>query len=339
MTDTCADLHACSWYLGHVSRTQFGDSARSSRSFFLVSALLKIEHLRGGPFDTWGGGLWFFLRDQTFFFDSQLKRTIFFRPYQKQTIFLSAVKLKQFFSPFISFDSPYTVLSSQGVNTLPDLFTMFFDNEKLLYEICRTELLKLCKNFNFWSKVRVLNRFQYKLEGERSEPKIFITIFPHYNLLIKHFFSIFSWTNYFFPQVAEQTIYFQKFAEQPFIHKKTIAPPPPRNQMVGPLTSSPCFIDHIIQLNLTGSSLVSDAILTKIALFCQKVKVILSFKYWPLAALFIPDQGLALVKNAHVPRLGQTLISIFMFRARAGFQWNQFILNLLIKFMDLLNSK
>ena len=42
--------------------------------------------LRGGPFDTWGGGLWFFLRDQTFFFDSQLKRTIFFRPYQKQTI-------------------------------------------------------------------------------------------------------------------------------------------------------------------------------------------------------------------------------------------------------------
>ena len=54
-------------------------------------------HIRGGPFDTWGGGLWFFLWDQTFFFDSQLKRTIFFRPYQKQTIFFSAVKLKTIF--------------------------------------------------------------------------------------------------------------------------------------------------------------------------------------------------------------------------------------------------
>ena len=47
-------------------------------------------------------------------------------------------------------------------------------------------------NFNFLSKIRALDRFQYKLEGERSEPKIFIIIFPHYNLLIKHFFSIIS---------------------------------------------------------------------------------------------------------------------------------------------------
>ena len=30
---------------------------------------------------------------------------------------------------------------------------------------------------------------------------------------------------FFSPQVAEQTIYFQKFAEQCFFHKKTIAPP------------------------------------------------------------------------------------------------------------------
>ena len=72
--------------------------------------------LRGGPFDTWGG-LWFFLRDQTFFFDTQLKHTIFFRPYQKQTIFFSAAKLKTIFSPFFSFDSPQTMLSSQGVTT------------------------------------------------------------------------------------------------------------------------------------------------------------------------------------------------------------------------------
>ena len=64
-----------------------------------------------------GGGLWFFLRDQTFFFDSQLKRTIFFRPYQKQTIFFSAVKPKTIFLPYISFYSPHTLLSSQGVTT------------------------------------------------------------------------------------------------------------------------------------------------------------------------------------------------------------------------------
>ena len=73
--------------------------------------------LRGGPFDTWGG-LYFFLRDQTFFFTPSLNVLYkFFQTYQKQTIFFSAVKLKQFFSPFISFDSPYTMLSSRGVTT------------------------------------------------------------------------------------------------------------------------------------------------------------------------------------------------------------------------------
>ena len=80
--------------------------------YLLLYILLGADHLICG-----GGGLWFFLRDQTFFFDSQLKRTIFFRPYQKQKIFFSAVKLKRFFSPFISFDSPYTMLSSRGVTT------------------------------------------------------------------------------------------------------------------------------------------------------------------------------------------------------------------------------
>ena len=54
------------------------------------------DDVRGGPFDTWGG-LWFFLRDQTFFFDSQLKRTIFFRPYQKQTIFFLGGKTRNNF--------------------------------------------------------------------------------------------------------------------------------------------------------------------------------------------------------------------------------------------------
>ena len=36
------------------------------------------------------GGAIVFLSGSNFFFDSQLKRTIFFRPYQKQTIFFSA---------------------------------------------------------------------------------------------------------------------------------------------------------------------------------------------------------------------------------------------------------
>ena len=71
----------------------------------------------------------------------------------------------------------------------------------------------------------MLDRFQYKLEGERSGPKIFITIFPHYNLLIKHFFQLFHEQTIFFPLVAEQTIYFQKFAEQSFFSQKTIAHP------------------------------------------------------------------------------------------------------------------
>ena len=133
------------------------------------------------------------------------------------------------------------MLSSQGVNTLPDLFTMFFDNEKLLYEICRTELLKLCKNFNFWSKVRVLNRFQYKLEGERSEPKIFITIFPHYNLLIKHFFSIFSWTNYFFPTSSWTNYLFSKICWTTFFSQKNHSPPPPQESNGRPLNQFTLF--------------------------------------------------------------------------------------------------
>ena len=69
-----------------------------------------------------------------------------------------------------------------------------------------------------------LDRFKYKEEGEQSEPKIFITVFPHYNLFIKHFFLSFHEQTIFFPQIAEQTIYFPKFAKQSFFHKKTIAP-------------------------------------------------------------------------------------------------------------------
>ena len=64
-------------------------------------------------------------------------------PYQKQTFFFSAVK--QFFSTFISFDSPYTMLSSRGVTTFTWTFHHVFDKESYLCGICRTELLKLRK--------------------------------------------------------------------------------------------------------------------------------------------------------------------------------------------------
>ena len=58
-----------------------------------------------------------FLRDQTFF-DSQLKRTIFFLPDQNQTIFSQRCNRKQFFFlPFISFDFQHTILSFEGVIT------------------------------------------------------------------------------------------------------------------------------------------------------------------------------------------------------------------------------
>ena len=73
-----------------------------------------------------GGGLWFFLRDQTFFFDSQLKRTIFFRPDQKQTIFFLAAKLKTIFFTVISFDFPHKMLSSRGITTFTWTFHHVF---------------------------------------------------------------------------------------------------------------------------------------------------------------------------------------------------------------------
>ena len=118
------------------------------------------------------------------------------------------------------------MLSSQVSPHLPALFTICFDKESNCVKYVEQNWWSCVNNFNFWSKVRALDRIQYKLEGERSEPKIFITIFPHYNLLIKHFFSIISWTNNFFPQVAEQTIYFPKFANNLFFTKNHSPPPP-----------------------------------------------------------------------------------------------------------------
>ena len=63
------------------------------QQYILLKFTLGADHLIGG------GRAMVFLHDQTFF-DSQ------------QTIFLSAIKHNKMFSPFISFDSPDTILST-----------------------------------------------------------------------------------------------------------------------------------------------------------------------------------------------------------------------------------
>ena len=54
---------------------------------------------------------------------------------------------------------------------------MFFDKESYCVEYEDQNCRSCLNNFNFCCKVRALDRFQNELEGERSEPKIFITIF------------------------------------------------------------------------------------------------------------------------------------------------------------------
>ena len=85
-----------------------------------------------------------------------------------------------------------------------------------MYGICRTELLKMPKQIKF-----LIDRFYYKLEGEQSELKIFLTIFSSLQS-IEQTISFYEQTNFShsFSQVAEQTIYFPLFAEQSFFHKK-----------------------------------------------------------------------------------------------------------------------
>ena len=163
-----------------------------------------------------------------FFFDSQLKRTIFFRPYQKQTIFFLSCNSKQYFSPFISFDSLYTMLSSRGITTFTWTFHHVFYKESYCVEFVVQNCWSCVNNFNFWCKVRALDRFKYKLEGDRSEPKNFYNYFPSLQSIDQTFFFLsFREQTIFFPQVAEQTIYFPKFAEQSIFSQKNHSPPPP----------------------------------------------------------------------------------------------------------------
>ena len=92
---------------------------------------------------------------------------------------------------------------------------MIFDKQSYCVENVEQNCLSCLNNFSFYCKVRAIDRFEYKPKGERSEPK---TIFPYNNLSNKHFFYHFT-DKLFFPQVAEQTIYFPLFAEL-FFHKK-----------------------------------------------------------------------------------------------------------------------
>ena len=68
---------------------------------------------------------------------------------------------------------------------------MIFDEESYGVKYLEQNCLSCINNLNFLSKARALDRFWYKLEGERIEANIFVTIFPHYNLLNKHVFLSF----------------------------------------------------------------------------------------------------------------------------------------------------
>ena len=111
---------SCEMYVKY--QFSMGSFSQSRTSYEINIQQLGADHLIRG-------GLWFFLRDQTSFFDSQLKCTIFFRPYQKQTIFFSAVNAKQFFSHLfhLILRTPVQVLDMSP--HLPELSTMSFDKE------------------------------------------------------------------------------------------------------------------------------------------------------------------------------------------------------------------
>ena len=109
----------------------------------------STSHPKGGPFDTWGAMV--FPSGSNFFFDSQLKRTIFFRPYQKQTIFFSAVKLKTiFFTIYFIWFSVHHVKLSRCHHIYLNFSPCFFIRKAIVWNMLN-RLLKLWKNFNFWS--------------------------------------------------------------------------------------------------------------------------------------------------------------------------------------------
>ena len=76
--------------------------------------------VRGGPFDTWGGGGYGFSFRIKLFSTPSLNVQFFTDLVTSKQFFSQRLNSKQFFSPFISFDSLsclYTMLSSRGVTT------------------------------------------------------------------------------------------------------------------------------------------------------------------------------------------------------------------------------
>ena len=74
--------------------------------------------------------------------------------------------------------------------------------------------------------MRALDRFQYKLEGERSEQKIFITIFLHHLQTTDQTFFLYHFMNklFFSHKGLNKLFIFQNLLNNLFFSQKTIAP-------------------------------------------------------------------------------------------------------------------
>ena len=91
---------------------------------FLCAVMITV---RGGPFDMEGGGwLGFFLQEQTFFSTPSLNLQFFSDLIKSKQFFSQQSNSNQFCSPFISFDSSHTMLSSRGVITFTWTFHHVF---------------------------------------------------------------------------------------------------------------------------------------------------------------------------------------------------------------------
>ena len=82
-----------------------------------------------------------------------------------------------------------TILSSQGITpfTLTKC-TLIFDKESCCWNITEVALVISISDCH----VRALDRFYYKVEGKRSEPKNVVIIFSSFHSIEQTFFSITS---------------------------------------------------------------------------------------------------------------------------------------------------
>ena len=134
------------------------------------------------------------------FFSTPSLNVQFFQTVSKaNNFFLSGKTQNNFFTIYFIWFSAHHVKFS-GVTTFTCTFTICFDKESNCVEYVEQNWWNCVNNFNFWSKVRALDRFQYKLEGERRELKIFISIF---------LMTIFDQT-FFFYQFMNKLFFSQK---------------------------------------------------------------------------------------------------------------------------------